>query len=108
VNGPHNKKQKKNSIISTLGTCRNPKHKKDLDEDPDDRNVPHPLAVETNVPTYVCNWAQTIVCKFPQLEQLNCQHTDYEFLFHHLCQSALEQRGGHPDTVARYCCLHHP
>jgi hypothetical protein len=109
VNVPQKKKQKKNAIISTLGTHRNPKRKKDLDKDPDDRNVPHPPAVETNVPTYVCNWAQAIVCEFPQLEEpLKCQHTDCEFLVHHLCQSAWEQRGGHPDTVSRYCCLHHP
>ena len=31
-----------------------------------------------------------------------------ELLVHHLCQAAWEQREGHPDTVARYCCLHHP
>jgi hypothetical protein len=49
-----------------------------------------------------------IVCKFPQLKPLKCQHTDCKFLVHHLCQSAWEQRGGHPDTVAHYCCLHHP
>ncbi len=91
-----------------LGTCCNPKRKKDLDEDPDDRNVLHPLAVETNVPTYVCTWAQAIVCKFPQLEPLKCWHTYCEFLVHHLCQSSWEQRGGHPDTIARYCCFHHP
>jgi hypothetical protein len=108
VNVPQKKKQTKNAIIATLGTRHNPKRKKDLDEDPDDRNVLHPPAVETNVPTYVCNWAQATVCKFPQLEPLKCQHTDCIFLVHHLCQSAWEQRGGHPDTVARYSCLHHP
>ncbi len=108
VNVPQKKKQKKNAIIPMLGTCCNPKCKKDLDEDPDDPKVPHPPAVETNVPTYVCNWAQAIVCKFPQLEPLKCQHTDCKFLVHHLCQSAWEQRGGHPDSVACYCCLHHP
>jgi hypothetical protein len=27
---------------------------------------------------------------------------------HHLCQAAWEQRERHPDTVACYCCLHHP
>jgi hypothetical protein len=45
VNVPQKKKQKKNAVISMLGTCCNPKRKKDLDEDPDDRNVPHPPAV---------------------------------------------------------------
>jgi hypothetical protein len=108
VNVPQKKKQKKNAIIAILDTRPNPKRRKNLDEDPDDLNVPHPPAVETYVPTYVCNWAQAIVCKFPQLEPLKCQHTDWEFLVHHLCQSAWEQRGGHLDTVARYCCLHHP
>ncbi len=108
VNVPQKKKQKKNAIISMLGPCRNPKRKNDLDEDLDDRNVPHPPAVETYVPTYVCNWAQAIICKSPQLEPLKCQHTDCKFLVHHLCQFAWEQREGHLDTVARYCCLHHP
>ncbi len=65
MNVPQKKKQKKNAIISMLGLCCNPKRKKDLDEDPDDHNVPHRPAVETNVPTCVCNWAQAIVCKFP-------------------------------------------
>ncbi len=49
-----------------------------------------------------------IVCDFPQLAPLKCQHTDCNFLVHHLCQAAWEQREGHPDTVACYCCLHHP
>ncbi len=61
-----------------------------------------------HVPTYGCNWAQAIKCDFPQLAPLECQHTDCGFLVHHLCQFAWEQREGHPDTVARYCCLHHP
>jgi hypothetical protein len=108
VNVPQKKKQKKNAITSTLGPCRNPKRKNDLDEDPDDRNIPHPPTAETNVPTYVCNWAQAIICKFRQLEPLKCQHTDCKFLVHHLCQSAWEQREVHLDIVARYCCLHHP
>ncbi len=108
MNVPQKKKQKKNVIISTLGPHCNPKRKNDLDEDPDDCNIPNPLAAETNVPTYVCNWAQAIICKFSQLEPLKCQHTDCKFLVHHLCQSAWKQREGHLDTVAFYCCLHHP
>jgi hypothetical protein len=51
VNVPQKKKQKKNAIISPLGPHCNPKRKNNLDEDPDDCNVPHPPAVETNVPT---------------------------------------------------------
>ncbi len=93
---------------TTLPTHCNPKHKKDLDEGTDDNIVLDPPAVEDHVPTYVCNWAQAIVCDFPQIAPLKCQHTDCDFLVHHLCQSAWEQREGHPDTVARYCCLHHP
>jgi hypothetical protein len=100
---PYNK-----PLISMLGPRPNPKCKNNLDEDPDDHNVPHPPAAETNVPTYVCNWALAIICKFPQLEPLKCQHTDCKFLVHHLCQSAWEQREGHLDTVTHYCCLHHP
>jgi hypothetical protein len=100
VNVPQKKKGKKNARISTLrtcrnpkckkdleedpGTCRNPKRKKDLEEDPDDSNVRHPQAVESNVPTYVCNWAQVIRCKYPQLEPQKCQHTDCKYLVHHL------------------------
>jgi hypothetical protein len=64
--------------------------------------------VEDHVPTHVCNWAQVIVCSFPELASQKCQHTDCDSLVHHLCQVAWEQREGHPDTVACYCCLHHP
>jgi hypothetical protein len=106
VNLPKKRKAKKNATKTTLPTCRNPKHKKDLDEGTDDKNFPDPPAVEDHVPTHVCNWAQAIVCDFPQLALLKCQHTDCNFLVHHLCQAAWEQREGHPDNVARYCCLH--
>jgi hypothetical protein len=82
VNPPKKRKAKKNAMKTALPTRRNPKHKKDLDEGTVDRNFPNP----------------------PQ----KCQHADCDFLVHHLCQSAWEQREGHPDTVARYCCLHHP
>ncbi len=60
------------------------------------------------MPTHVCNWAQVIICNFPELAPQKCQHPDCDFLVHHLCQAAWEQRKGHPDTVACYCCLHHP
>jgi hypothetical protein len=48
MNVHQKKKQKKNAIISTLGPHCNPKHKKDLDEDPDDCNVPHPPDVSAS------------------------------------------------------------
>ncbi len=102
------RKAKKNATKTTLSTHCNPKRKKDLDEGTDNKNFPDPLAVEDHVPTHVCKWAQVIVCDFPQLAPLKCQHTDCNFLVHHLCQAAWEQREGHPDTVARYCCLHRP
>jgi hypothetical protein len=102
------KKQKKNDITSSLGPSCNTKRKNDLHEDSDDCNVPHPPAAETNVPTYVCNWAQAIICKYPQLPPMKCQHIDCELLVQHICQAAWEQREGHQETVTRYCCLHHP
>jgi hypothetical protein len=108
VNLPKKRKAEKNATKSTLPTYCNPKRKKDLDEGTDDKNFPDPPAVEDHVPTHVCNWAQVIVCDFPQLAPLTGQHTDCVFLVHHLCQAAWEQREGHPDTVARYCCLHRP
>ncbi len=108
MNLPQKGKAKKIATKTTLPTCCNPKRKKDLDEGTDDNIVLDPPAVEDHVPTYVCNWAQAIVCVFPQLALLKCQHTDCDFLVHHLCQSACQQMEGHPDTVARYCCLHHP
>jgi hypothetical protein len=93
---------------TALPTRRNPKCKKDLDEDTLDTNFPNPPIVEDHVPSHVCNWAQAIVCKFPELAQQKCQHQDLDFLVHHLCQAAWEQREGHPDTITHYCCLHHP
>jgi hypothetical protein len=108
VNPPKKRKAKKNATKTALPTCCNPKRKKDLDEGTVDRNFPNPPVVEDHVPTHVCNWAQAILCNFPKLAPQKCQHTDCSFLVHHLCQAAWEQREGHPDTVARYCCLHHP
>ncbi len=89
------KKQKKNDITSSLGPSHNTNRKNNLHEDSDDCNVPHPPAGETNVPTYACNWAQAIICKYPQLPPMKCQHTDCELLVHHICQAAWEQREGH-------------
>jgi hypothetical protein len=99
VNPPKKRKAKKNATKTALPTRRNPKHKKDLDEGTVDRNFPNPPVVEDHVPTHVCNWAQAIVCNFPQLPPQKCQHTDCDFLIHHLCQAAWEQRERHPDTL---------
>ncbi len=74
VNLPKKRKVKKTATKTTLPTCCNPKRKKDLDEGADDNIVLDPPAVEDHVPTYVCNCAQAIVCDFPQLAPLNCQH----------------------------------
>jgi hypothetical protein len=57
---------------------------------------------------YVCDWAQAVVCNFPQLVPLMCQIDGCTTLVHHLCQSEWERKEGHPDTVARLCCIHHP
>ncbi len=59
------------------------------------------------MPSHVCNWAQAIVCNYPELALQNCQRPDCNFLVHHLCQAAREQKEWHPDTIAHYCCLHH-
>ncbi len=72
VNLPKRRKAKKNTMKTTLPTCCNPKRKKDLDEGTDDKNFPDPPAVEDHVLTHVCNWAQAIVCGFPQLAPLKC------------------------------------
>ena len=60
--------------------------------------------------SYVCDWAQAIRCEYPTLKPLPCQRDGCQNtrLVHHLCQSAWERREGYDDTVARYCCLHHP
>ncbi len=108
MNPPKKRKAKKNATKTALPTRCNPKHKKDLDEGTVDRNFPTPPVVEDHVPTHVCNGAQAIICSFPELAPQKCQHTDCDFLVHHLCQAVWRQREGHPDTVARYCCLHHP
>ncbi len=89
---------KENATKTALPRHHNPKRKKD----------PNPPVVEDHVQTHVCNWAQAIVCNFPEVAPQKCQHFDCVFLVHHLCQAAWEQREGHPGTITRYCCLHHP
>jgi hypothetical protein len=79
-----------------------------LDDAIIDTISPIPPEVEDHVPSHVCNWIQAIVCIYPELVLQNCQHGDCNLLLHHLCQAAWEQKEGHPDTVARYCCLHRP
>jgi hypothetical protein len=101
------KESKEKATKTALPTCHNSKHKKDLDEGTVDANFPNPLEVEDYVPSHVCNWAQAIVCNYPELAPQKCQHPDCDFLVHHLCQAAWEQREGRPDTIARYCCIHH-
>jgi hypothetical protein len=66
--------------------------KNDLDEGTVDINFPNPPEVENLVPRHVCNWEQAIVCKYPELAPLKCQHLDCDFLVDHLCQAAWEQR----------------
>jgi hypothetical protein len=108
VKSPKKRKAKKKSTKTALPTHRNPKCKKDLDEGTLDTNFPNPPVVEDHVPSHVWNWAQAIVCNFPELALQKCQHQNCDFLVHHLCQAAWEQREGHPDTLAHDCCLHHP
>jgi hypothetical protein len=96
-----NRKAKKKATKTALPTCHNPKGKKDLDEGIVDTNIPNPPEVEDHVPSHVCNWAQVIVCNYPELALQKCQHPDCDFLVHHLCQAAWEQREGHPDTITR-------
>jgi hypothetical protein len=108
VNSQKKRKRKKPATKSALPTHCNPKGKKDLDEGTVDTNFPNPPEVKDHVPSHVCNWAQAIVCKYPELAPHKCQCPDCDFLVHHLCQAAWEQREGHPDTIAHYCCLHHP
>ena len=43
-----------------------------------------------------------------ELAPTKCQKNKCDKLVHHLCQSEWEQREGHDNTVALYCCLHHP
>ena len=59
-------------------------------------------------PRYLCDWTQAIICEYQNLKPFPCQRDGCDTLVHHLCQSAWEQREGYNDTVARYCCIHHP
>ena len=59
------------------------------------------VAITTSWHSFICDWAQAIICKFSKLEPLKCQ-------IHHLCQAAWKQREGHNDTVMWLCCEHHP
>jgi hypothetical protein len=109
VNLPKKKKAMKNALTTILPTRCNPICKNDLDEGIDDKNFLDPLAVEDHVPTHVCNWAQAIVCDFPQLAPLNVSILIATFLFITSVKLPGSKGEGHPDTViARYCCLHHP
>jgi hypothetical protein len=101
VNSPKKRKAKKPATKTALPTHCNPKRKNDLDEVIVDINFPNPPEVEDLVPSHVCNWAQAIVYKYPELAPQKCQRPDCDFLVHHLCQAAWEQREGHPDTIAR-------
>lgn len=57
----------------------------------------------------LCNWAQAVICDLPGLLPLNCQFPGgCDKLVHHLCQATWEQRRGHDEVLARYCCFHHP
>ena len=58
--------------------------------------------------SYVCDWAQAIQCTLPAVTPQPCQREGCDILVHHLCQGEWEQREGYGDTVAHYCCLHHP
>ena len=59
-------------------------------------------------PRYLCDWAQAIICEYHNLKPMPCQKEGCDTVVHHLCQSAWERREGYDDTVARYCCRHHP
>ena len=56
----------------------------------------------------ICNWAQAVICDFPQLAPLPCQVDGCDLLVHHLCQHAWEDKRGHEEYVPRVCCIHHP
>ncbi len=51
---------------------------------------------------------QKVNCKLPELAPWKCQKDECDRLVHVLCQSEWEQREGHDNTAALYCCLHHP
>jgi hypothetical protein len=76
VNLPPKRKAKKKATKTALPTHCNQKRKKDLDEGTVDTNFPNPPVVEDQVQSHVCNWAQAIICNFPELAPQKCQHHD--------------------------------
>jgi hypothetical protein len=95
-------------MMTASPTHCNPKRNNYLDDAIIDTISPNPPEVDDHVPSHVCNWSQAIVCNYPELALQNCQHEDCKRVVHHLCQVAWEQQEGHPDTIALYCCQHHP
>ena len=72
--------------------------------------APAPAPPPTPAPPrrYVCDWAQAVVCNFPELEPLKCQIDGCTTLVHHVCQGQWEDKEGHDNNIARLCCMHHP
>ena len=66
------------------------------------------LALGNSPPRSVCDWAQVIVCNWPNLEPIKCQRDGCEKLVHHLCQIAWETENKHPEHLPTVCCEHHP
>jgi hypothetical protein len=63
---PKNRKAKKQATTTVSPTPCNPKQKKNLDDAIIDTIFPNPSEVEDHVLSYVCNWAQAIVCNHPE------------------------------------------
>jgi hypothetical protein len=64
---PKKRKAKKQAMATASPTCHNPKRKKYLDDATIDTNFPNPPEVEDHVQSHFCNWAQAIVCNYPEL-----------------------------------------
>jgi hypothetical protein len=58
--------------------------------------------------TYICDWAQAIVCTLTAVKPLPCKKEGCERTVHHLCQGNCERREGYDEVIARYCCHHNP
>jgi hypothetical protein len=67
VKSPKKRKAKKKATTTASPTYCNPKRKKYLDDAIIDTIFPNPLEVEDHVLSHVCNWAQAIVCNYPEL-----------------------------------------